>query len=36
MHEILFQPAWKPVSIPSWGSGLPTGTSGDRDLAATG
>ncbi len=37
MHEILFQSRGleAAVSIPAWGGGLPTGTSGDRDLAAT-
>jgi len=37
MHDILFRSRGleAAVSIPSWGGGLPTGTSGDRDLAAT-
>ncbi|MGZ4784707.1 MAG: GNAT family N-acyltransferase [Acidimicrobiales bacterium] len=37
MHEILFlsRGLEAAVSIPSWDSGVPRGTSGDRDLAAT-
>ncbi len=38
MHEILFQSRGleAAVSIPSWDGSLPRGTSGTRDLAATG
>jgi len=37
MHEILFHSRGleAAVSIPSWDGGMPRGTSGDRDLAAT-